>query len=120
MGVVFTILFIPILLIAEVFFLLESVVRVLVRHAVVVNFVVAGLLVINAGILVWLLVKRSKWNKNGYMEREYLCRYRGWSYLWRFWFQLLLILGPIWQTLMVLLCVIYLVTQPLQYFMPMV
>ena len=120
MGVVFTLMFIPIILIAEVCLMLKAVVGALARHAMVVNLVVGVLLVINAGILVWLLVKRSKWKKNGYMEREYLRRYRGWSYLWRFWFKLLLILGPAWQILMVLLCVFYLVTQPLQYFVPIV
>ena len=120
MGVVFTLMFIPIILAAQLCLMVEAVVGALARHDMVVNVVVAGLLVINAVILVWLLVKRSKWKKKGYMEKEYLRRYRDWSYLWRFWFKFLLILGPIWQVLMVLLCVIYLVTQPLQYFASMI
>ena len=118
MGVVFTLMFIPIILIAEVYLMLESVVHALVLHSVIVNIVVGVLMAINAGILAALLVVRSKWKKSGYMERGYLRNYRGWSYLWRFWVKLLLILGPAWQVLMVLLCVLYLVTQPLQYFAP--
>lgn len=120
MGVMFTLMFIPIILIAEVYLMLESVVRALVFHSMIVNLVVGVLLAINAGILAVLLVVRAKWKKGGRMERAYLRNYRGWSYLWRFWVKLLLILGPAWQILMVLLCVFYLVTQPLQYFAPMV
>lgn len=120
MGVVFTLIFIPIILIAQVAIMLESCVRVLVLHSQLVNFVVAGFLVINALILAALLVERAQWKKTGRMEQAYLQSYRGWGYLWRLCVKLLLILGPIWQVLILILCVLYLVTQPLQYLAPIV
>ncbi len=120
MGVVFTLMFIPIILIAQVAIMLESFARVLVLHSQLVNLVVAGFLVINAGILAALLVVRAQWKKNGRMERNYIRSYQGWGYLWRLCVKLLLILGPIWQVLILILCVLYLVTQPLQYLAPIV
>lgn len=115
----FAFIFIPLILLAEVCMLIEKIVHVLVLHSMIVNIVVGVLLAINAGILAALLVVRAKWKKGGRMERAYLSNYRGWSYLWRFWVKLLLILGPIWQILMVLFCILYLVMQPLQHFAPM-
>ena len=120
MGVVFTLIFIPIILIAQVAIMLESCVHVLVLHSRLLNLVMVGFLLVNAGILAALLIARVQWKKNGRMERNYIRSYRGWGYLWRFCVKLLLILGPIWQVLILILCVLYLVTQPLQYLAPIV
>ena len=107
--------FIPILLLYFIATALEQLLNFLILYSTAVNVVVGVILVFNVAVFLVLLLIGSRWRKAGRTKREYLNQYTGWQRLWRFWFKYLLILGPIWEGIIILLCVLYLVIQPLPY-----
>lgn len=108
-------LFIPILLLYFTATALERLLSFLILYSTVVNVAVGIVLAFNAAVFLVLLLIGVRWRKAGRMKREYLNQFKGWQRLWRFWFKYLLILGPIWEGIIILLCVLYLVIQPLPY-----
>ncbi|MEY8401734.1 hypothetical protein AALA54_00130 [Oscillospiraceae bacterium 44-34] len=108
-------LLIPIVYIATA---LETVLTWVVAHLFFVNIIVGVLLALNLLVLAVLLALRSGWKRAGKLAWPYIDSFRGWKHLGLVLVKLLLTLGVVWEGLVVLCCVLYLVFQPLRFLAP--
>lgn len=108
-------IFIPILLLYGLHCLVDTALEVLIRYSFWINVGVGVLLVVNLLLLILFIGTWTHWKRSGRMEKEYCGSFTGWQRLWRDSMRYLLPLGAVWEVLMILLCLLYLVVQPLKY-----
>lgn len=111
-------IFLLLIPLAYVIVALETVLAWVVAHLFLVNMIVGALLAVNVLILAVLLALRSRWKKAGKLAWSYIDSVRGWKHLELILVKLLLTLGPVWEGLVVLCCILYLIFQPLRFLAP--
>lgn len=75
---------------------------------IAMNMVVTFLLVVNLFVLIVLLVFRRSWKGAGRLEQDYIDGLEGWRRYGALAVKYLLIVAPLWEGLVVLLCAAYL------------
>lgn len=101
-----------------IFTAIEAILTWALAHLFIVNIIVGILLMGNLLLLAVLLWVRSLWKRSGRMERAYINGFTGLRRLGLLLVKYTLFLWPAWEGFLVLLCVLYLVIQPLRFLIP--
>lgn len=112
-------LWIPLILVIQVLIIAQSVLQGIVSLSPKINLVVGVLLAVNLLFMALLMLFWFLERRRGRLDRAYIDRCAGLQKLGLLATKYLLLPAAVWEGLMVLLCALYLVIQPLQYLTPL-
>lgn len=108
-------LMIPLILIAQVGLMLEQAIDWLKLNSGLCSWIAAGILTLNLLVIFLLVSVRSRQKKAGTLRWTYIRQLKGWKRLGRLSWKLALYLWPVCAGFWALLCILFLVIQPIRF-----